>query len=117
MGASTGGGIIDLSSWLNTEVYCLFRMSALSLALEISSPFSLKSSGDVPVRYRFDALVNFQNLFGFCRYYLRRLKGLILYFPSRDNDTVQARNGRKENSNPARNFSTFGPGSDSFQLV
>ena len=50
-----------MSSWLNTEVYCLFRMSALSLAPEMSSPFSL--SGDVPVRSRFDALMNFQNLF------------------------------------------------------
>ena len=60
-GASTGGGIADVSSWLNTEVYCLFRMSALSLASEVSSPSSL--SGEVPVRSRFDALMNFQNLF------------------------------------------------------
>ena len=39
----------------------MFRMSALYLAPEISSPFSL--SGDVPVRSRFEALMNFQNLF------------------------------------------------------
>ena len=50
-----------MSSWLNTEVYFLFRLSALSLASEISSPLSL--SGEVPVRPRFDALMNFQNLF------------------------------------------------------
>ena len=50
-----------MSSRLNTEIYCLFRMSALSLASEISSPLSL--SGEVPVRSRLDALMNFQNLF------------------------------------------------------
>ena len=55
-----------MSSWLNAEVYCLFRMLAmlaLSLAPEISSPFYF--SGDVPVRSSFDALMNFQNLFWF----------------------------------------------------
>ena len=49
-----------MSSWLNTEVYCLFRMSALYFAPEISSPFSI--SGEVPVRSPFDALMNFRNL-------------------------------------------------------
>ena len=49
-----------MASWLNTEVYCLFRTSVLSLASENSSPLS---SGEVPVRSRFDALMNLQNVF------------------------------------------------------
>ena len=48
--ASTGGGMTDMSSLLNTELYCLFSMAALPLASDTVRPLSF--SGDVPVLSR-----------------------------------------------------------------
>ena len=50
-----------MSSLLNTELYCLFRMAALPLASDTVRPLSF--SGDVPVLSRLHDLMNFQNLF------------------------------------------------------
>ena len=59
--ASTGGGVTDMTSLLNTELYCLFRMAALPLASDTVRPLSF--NGDVPVLSRLHDLMNFQNLF------------------------------------------------------
>ena len=56
-----GGGGTDMSSLLNTGLYCLFRMAALPLASDTVRPLSF--SGDVPVLSRLHDLLNFQNVF------------------------------------------------------
>ena len=53
------GSGMEPSSWLNTDWYCQFRISALFFGSDMRSPFSLR--GTVPVR-SFE-ISRFQNLF------------------------------------------------------